>query len=75
LTAPLAFGAMREKSKRIAELARGEDAVSGMAQERGIRPAAAQERMGATPPDMTLTWSALFTDVFDDGTLGCNYGR
>ena len=37
--------------------------------------AAVRERMGATPPDLKLTWSALFTDVSDDGTLGYNYGR
>lgn len=38
-------------------------------------PAAVQERMGRTPPGASLTWSAAFTDVSDDGTLGYNYGR
>lgn len=38
-------------------------------------PAAVQERMGRTPPGASLTWSADFTDVSDDGTLGYNYGR
>jgi ketosteroid isomerase-like protein len=38
-------------------------------------PAAVQERMGPDRPGVTLTWSALFTDVADDGTLGYNYGR
>lgn len=37
--------------------------------------AAVRERMAGTPPDMKLSWSALFTDVSDDGTLGYNYGR
>jgi ketosteroid isomerase-like protein len=37
--------------------------------------AAVRERMGGTPPETKLTWSALFTDVSDDGTLGYNYGR
>lgn len=37
--------------------------------------AAVQERMGGFPPGATLTWSAHFTDVSDDGTLGYNYGR
>ena len=36
---------------------------------------AVRQRMGATPPGTTLTWSPLFTDVSDDGTLGYNYGR
>ena len=36
---------------------------------------AVRERMGGTPPGMKLKWSALFTDVSDDGTLGYNYGR
>jgi len=38
-------------------------------------PAAVQERMGPDQPGVSLTWSALFTDVSDDGTLGYNYGR
>jgi hypothetical protein len=37
--------------------------------------AAVRERMAGTPADLKLTWSALFTDVSDDGTLGYNYGR
>lgn len=31
--------------------------------------------MGPDQPGVKLTWSALFTDVSDDGTLGYNYGR
>lgn len=38
-------------------------------------PAAVQERMGPDRPGLSLTWSALFTDVSADGTLGYNYGR
>jgi len=38
-------------------------------------PAAVLERMGPDKPGISLTWSALFTDVSDDGTLGYNYGR
>lgn len=38
-------------------------------------PAAVQERMGPDRPGVSLTWSAHFTDVSDDGTLGYNYGR
>jgi ketosteroid isomerase-like protein len=38
-------------------------------------PAAVRERMGEDKPGVRLTWSALFTDVSDDGTLGYNYGR
>ncbi len=38
-------------------------------------PAAVLERMGRTPAGATLKWSAWFTDVSDDGTLGYNYGR
>jgi ketosteroid isomerase-like protein len=38
-------------------------------------PAAVQQRMGPDKPGVSLTWSALFTDVSDDGTLGYNYGR
>jgi ketosteroid isomerase-like protein len=37
--------------------------------------AAVRERMGSDQPGVKLTWSALFTDVSDDGTLGYNYGR
>ena len=36
---------------------------------------AVRERMGADQPGVKLTWSASFTDVSDDGTLGYNYGR
>jgi ketosteroid isomerase-like protein len=39
-------------------------------------PDAVRERVaGADQPGVTLTWSASFTDVSDDGTLGYNYGR
>lgn len=38
-------------------------------------PAAVLQRMGADKPGVSLTWSASFTDVSDDGTLGYNYGR
>ena len=37
--------------------------------------AAVRERMGPDQPGVKLTWSAYFTDVSDDGTLGYNYGR
>jgi ketosteroid isomerase-like protein len=37
--------------------------------------AAVRERMSGTPADMKLSWSALFVDVSDDGTLGYDYGR
>jgi ketosteroid isomerase-like protein len=37
--------------------------------------AAVQERIGPDQPGVSLTWSASFTDVSDDGTLGYNYGR
>jgi ketosteroid isomerase-like protein len=40
---------------------------------RGIE--AVRQRMGADQPGTKLTWSARFTDVSDDGTLGYNYGR
>jgi ketosteroid isomerase-like protein len=33
------------------------------------------ERIGPDQPGSSLTWSASFTDVSDDGTLGYNYGR
>lgn len=36
---------------------------------------AVRERMGPDQPGVKLTWSAYFTDVSDDGTLGYNYGR
>lgn len=38
-------------------------------------PAAVLQRMGADKPGVSLEWSAYFTDVSDDGTLGYNYGR
>jgi ketosteroid isomerase-like protein len=37
--------------------------------------AAVVARIGADQPGVKLTWSAMFTDVSDDGTLGYNYGR
>ena len=37
--------------------------------------AAVRERVGPDRPGVTLTWSALFTEVSDDGTLGYNWGR
>jgi len=37
--------------------------------------AAVRERLGPDRPGVTLTWSARFTDVSDDGTLGYNWGR
>jgi ketosteroid isomerase-like protein len=37
--------------------------------------AAVRERLGPDRPGVSLTWSALFTDVSDDGTLGYNWGR
>lgn len=36
---------------------------------------AVQERMGPDQPGVKLSWSAYFTDVSDDGSLGYNYGR
>jgi len=36
---------------------------------------AVRQRMGPDQPGVKLSWSALFTDVSDDGTLGYNYGR
>ena len=36
---------------------------------------AVRERMGTDQPGVKLTWSASFTDVSEDGTLGYNYGR
>jgi len=38
-------------------------------------PAAVLQRMGPDRPGVSITWSASFTDVSDDGTLGYNYGR
>lgn len=38
-------------------------------------PAAVLERIGPDRPGISLTWSAYYTDVSDDGTLGYNYGR
>lgn len=40
---------------------------------RGVE--AVRQRMGNTPPGTKLSWSPMFTDVSDDGTLGYNYGR
>lgn len=37
--------------------------------------AAVRERMGGSPADLKLSWSPLFVDVSDDGTLGYDYGR
>jgi ketosteroid isomerase-like protein len=42
-------------------------------QYRGL--AAVMERIGPDRPGISLTWSAMFTDVSDDGTLGYNWGR
>jgi ketosteroid isomerase-like protein len=36
---------------------------------------AVRERMGGTPADLKLTWSPLFVDASEDGTLGYDYGR
>jgi ketosteroid isomerase-like protein len=36
---------------------------------------AVRQRMGPDQPGVKLAWSAMFTDVSDDGTLGYNYGR
>ncbi len=38
-------------------------------------PAAVLQRIGPDQPGTSLTWSAYYTDVSDDGTLGYNYGR
>jgi ketosteroid isomerase-like protein len=40
---------------------------------RGVE--AVRQRMGSMAPGTRLSWSATFTDVSDDGTLGYNYGR
>jgi ketosteroid isomerase-like protein len=37
--------------------------------------AAVIERIGPDVPGVSLTWSAFYTDVSDDGTMGYNYGR
>lgn len=37
--------------------------------------AAVRERIGPDQPGVSVTWSAMFTDVSDDGTLGYNWGR
>jgi ketosteroid isomerase-like protein len=37
--------------------------------------AAVRKRIGTDTPGASLTWSAMFTDVSDDGTLGYNWGR
>ncbi|HEY4299594.1 MAG TPA: DUF4440 domain-containing protein [Candidatus Didemnitutus sp.] len=36
---------------------------------------AVRQRMGPDQPGVSVTWSAHFTDVSDDGSLGYNYGR
>ncbi|HVU18041.1 MAG TPA: nuclear transport factor 2 family protein [Candidatus Didemnitutus sp.] len=36
---------------------------------------AVRQRLGPDQPGVSVTWSAYFTDVSDDGTLGYNYGR
>ena len=36
---------------------------------------AVRQRLGGTPADLKLTWSPLFVDVSEDGTLGYDYGR
>jgi ketosteroid isomerase-like protein len=36
---------------------------------------AVRERIGPDKPGVSVTWSAYFTDVADDGSLGYNYGR
>ena len=38
-------------------------------------PAAVLKRIGPDQPGTSLIWSAYYTDVSDDGTLGYNYGR
>jgi ketosteroid isomerase-like protein len=40
---------------------------------RGIE--AVRRRLGPDRPGVKVTWSAQFSDVSDDGTLGYNYGR
>lgn len=36
---------------------------------------AVRHRLGATPPDVKLSWAPMFVDVSADGTLGYDYGR
>lgn len=36
---------------------------------------AVRKRIGPDQPGVTVTWSAAYTDVSDDGTMGYNYGR
>lgn len=36
---------------------------------------AVRRRLEGTPANLKLTWSAMFVDVSDDGTLGYDYGR
>jgi len=36
---------------------------------------AVRQRIGPDQPGVSLTWSAYYTDLSDDGTLGYNYGR
>jgi len=36
---------------------------------------AVRARIGPDQPGVSLVWSAHFTDVSDDGTMGYNYGR
>lgn len=38
-------------------------------------PDAVREHLKDVPSDMKITWSAMFIDVSDDGTLGYDYGR
>jgi ketosteroid isomerase-like protein len=37
--------------------------------------AAVEKRIGPDVPGQSLTWSAYYTDVSDDGTMAYNYGR
>jgi len=37
--------------------------------------AAVDKRIGPDVPGQTLNWSAYYTDVSDDGSMGYNYGR
>jgi ketosteroid isomerase-like protein len=36
---------------------------------------AVRRRLGDTPANLKITWSPLFVDVSEDGTLGYDYGR
>jgi ketosteroid isomerase-like protein len=38
-------------------------------------PAAVRQRFGPDKAGTKVTWSAMHTDVSDDGTMGYNYGR